>query len=118
EWEHATPLHGVSVSDDGARVATAAEDGVVRVWDVASSRELQRFAPHEMPVLAVALAGDGTSLVAGSADKSAVLHAISAQRMFIADAAQVADAAFLPDGSAIATAGAELAVQIFDLTGK
>ena len=116
--EHAVAVHGVDISSDGTRVATSAGDGVVRVWDAATTRELQHFNAHEMPALAVSLSADGTTVVSGSADKNAMLSSVAAQRVFVADPVKVTDAAFLPDGSAIAVTGSEAMIKLFNLKGK
>lgn len=116
---HPAPVHSVDISGEAARVVTSTEDGVVRVWDVPTGRELERFAGHEGAALSVAFAADGKSLVSGGADKTARRWSVSATRVFVADAAKVTDAALLPDGSQIATAGAaDMLVKLWDGEGK
>jgi WD40 repeat protein len=115
---HASVVHAVSISANGGRVSTAAEDGVVRVWDVASGRELQRFSQHEGGVLSVALAADGKKLVSGGADKTAQVASIAAEKLFVAGETKLGDAVFLSDGSAVATSGSDKQVKIWDADGK
>lgn len=109
----------VSISADGARVATSDVDGTVRVFDVALARELERFTGHTGAALAVALSGDGKTLVSGGSDKTARIWTISAQQMFIADPAKLIDAALTPDGAQFVSAGAaDMSVKVWDATGK
>jgi WD40 repeat protein len=116
--EQASPIHDVSISTDGGRISTAAEDGVIRVWDIPSGRELQHFSGHTGAALAVKLSGDGKSLVSGGADKSVQLSSIAAESLFVAAAAKLGDAAFLSNGSAIVTTGADNQVKLWDAAGK
>src|SRR5262249_38054419 len=46
----------VAVAPDGKVMATAGADGVVRLWERATGKELRRFAGHEGWVFAVAFA--------------------------------------------------------------
>jgi WD40 repeat protein len=40
----------------------------VRLWDLATGKELKQFRGHTGPVLSVAISGDGTAFMSGSAD--------------------------------------------------
>ena len=114
--EHPDVLNGAAIDDAGARMATACADGVIRVWDLASGRQLQRFAEHEGATTSVALSADGTKVLSGGADKTARLAIVAAQRVFVAGE-KAADAAFLPDGT-IATVGDAMQVKLWDGEGK
>ncbi len=54
------------VSGSGDRRTT--HEATVRVWDLATARELRRFADHRGAVNAVAFTPDGRSVVSGSED--------------------------------------------------
>ncbi len=64
------PVTGVSFSPDGKLLATAGADKTVRLWDLATGKEVRKFVGHEKSVTCVAFAPDGRSLVSGSADKT------------------------------------------------
>ena len=115
--EHAVAVRAVGANADGTRVSSVADDGVVRIWDVVSGRELERFTDHEGPTLAVAIAADGKTVVSGGADKSARVSSIAALNLFIAGPS-LGDAAFLTNGSAVATTGSDKQVKLWDAAGK
>jgi WD40 repeat protein len=61
---------GVAVSPDGKTVATGQNDKVVRIWDLASAREVESFRGHTDAVTAVIYAPDGKTLYSGSLDQT------------------------------------------------
>ena len=114
-----SPVRSISLAADGTRIAACADDKLVRVWDVVSGRELQRFPGHEAAVLAVDFAVDQKTLVSASADKSVRLWNVAATRVIEADAAAINDLAVRVVGEAttIATAGADKTVRLWSVEG-
>src|SRR5262249_20959764 len=54
---------------DGKTVLAGSHDCTVRLWDVATGKELRRFLGHRAAVRGLALSGDGTRMATwGSAD--------------------------------------------------
>jgi WD40 repeat protein len=49
----------------------------LRLWDIASGKELRQFRGHDGPILSLAISADGRSLVSGSADRSMRLWTLS-----------------------------------------
>jgi WD40 repeat protein len=80
EWDAASgnrlvalPGQSATVTDlafrpDGSRLATATEDGAVRVWDPDSGEELVVLRGHDAVVGSVAFNPDGTRLASVAAD--------------------------------------------------
>jgi len=56
------PLRKVVFSGDGRLLATLAEDGSVRVWDVQSGQPLTPLLTYDKPVAWIGLAADGRRL--------------------------------------------------------
>ncbi|VTR99678.1 (myosin heavy-chain) kinase : G-protein beta WD-40 repeats containing protein OS=Reticulomyxa filosa GN=RFI_22818 PE=4 SV=1: WD40: WD40: WD40: WD40: PD40 [Gemmata massiliana] len=63
---HTKRVDCIEFSPDGTRLASAANDGTVRVWDVASGGQLRAFHPKLGPLHWVTFAPDGLTLAFSS----------------------------------------------------
>ena len=77
------------LSPDGKALFIGTAGTAVRVWDVATGKELEGFG-HAGPVRSVVFHPNNTTIVSGSADKTAVVNTLSVQRLIVASAAPVA----------------------------
>jgi WD40 repeat protein len=72
-----TPDGKRAICSYGPRVIEAVYDDdprcSLRLWDLATGKELKLFKGHTGPVLSLAISRDGRFLVSGSADNSMVL---------------------------------------------
>ena len=59
---HTDQIQALDFSPDGQTLASAAHDGTVRVWDVASGMERLALAPKVGPLHHVAFSPDGLTL--------------------------------------------------------
>jgi WD40 repeat protein/serine/threonine protein kinase len=135
-WDarHGTRLHtltghggavlGVAFSPDGTRLATASLDRTVRLWDVATGKELQQL-PHAHWVRSVAFSPDGKFLASGGGEEERpgaikVWDAASGKERFslAGHAGPVARVAFSPDGTRLASASWDRTVVIWDVEGR
>jgi WD40 repeat protein len=79
-YEYPTIIRSISLSVNNLMLAACGDDGVVRVRDLATGTESQRFEQHEGPALAVAFAANNKTLVSGGVDKSARVLTMSLLR--------------------------------------
>jgi WD40 repeat protein len=60
----------VSFNPDGTMLGSGADDGVVRLWDSASGRQLQAMHASDLPVFGVSFSPDGKMLACASNDNA------------------------------------------------
>ena len=70
---HELSVFSLSLSPDGAYIASASADKSVRIWDSRSGAELAVLTGHSAEVTTVAYAPDGQRLVSGSFDKTLII---------------------------------------------
>src|SRR5690606_2270122 len=56
-------------SPDGAVLATACLDSVIRVWDADTGRPRRSLAGHDRPALSVVFGPDGRTVASGGSDR-------------------------------------------------
>jgi len=67
---HTGKALGMALSVDGRRLVTGGDDGTVRLWDVASGKQVHLFKGHTAAVNAVAISTDGRHAVSAGLDKT------------------------------------------------
>jgi WD40 repeat protein/serine/threonine protein kinase len=66
---HETPVFGAVFSPDGKRIASASLDGLIKLWDAKTGRELHNsFRAHDKEARVVAFSPDGRFLATGGSD--------------------------------------------------
>ncbi|MEW6128780.1 MAG: WD40 repeat domain-containing protein [Acidobacteriota bacterium] len=102
-----SPVYSIAVSPDGKMVASGYDYGIVRLWDVATGKELRKFQGRQGWVFKVAFSSDGKLLVSGTADKAVTIWDISAGKELrtISDPGMGTQMAVSADGKIVALAG-------------
>jgi RNA polymerase sigma factor (sigma-70 family) len=100
---HKAPVIGVVFSPDGRRALTASSDASVRLWDVATGKEVRRLIGHVIGARSVAFSPDGKRALStgDNPDRTVRLWDLETgieQQCFEGNEAPVHGVAFLPDG--------------------
>src|SRR6185436_4952521 len=67
---HDLPIDAILFSPDQQRLITGSRDHTARMWDIATKREIARFAGHVGGITGIKLLPDGRTLVTSSQDES------------------------------------------------
>lgn len=100
---HAGDVTTVAWSADGARIATADDFGLVRVWNATTLRPVEEAKGHRAPVRHAELSPNGKLLLTWAKDRAAIVWDFATGRELRAfgDARGRTPPAFSPDGTAL-----------------
>jgi serine/threonine protein kinase len=131
-WEeiwHPTLLAGhkhwvltVAAAPDGRHVVSGSRDKTLRMWDLATGKQVRRLRGHKDAVTSVAVTPDGKYVVSGSWDNTVRLWDLATGqevRRFTGHADWVGSVAVTPDGRYVVSASHDNTVRLWDLaTGQ
>jgi len=67
---HSGEISAVAFAPDGRRIVTGGRDHTLKLWDIASGREVRAFRGHCASVVAVAFSPDGRTIASTSDDRT------------------------------------------------
>ncbi|KAF2185880.1 hypothetical protein K469DRAFT_157967 [Zopfia rhizophila CBS 207.26] len=114
---HSIYVNSVAFSPDGKILASASNDGTVKLWDAGTGAVLQTLEDHSRSVNAIAFSPDGKILASASYDETvklwdagtgAVLQTLEGH------SGSVKAMAFSPDGKILASASYDETVKLWD----
>ncbi|MFV2066777.1 MAG: WD40 repeat domain-containing serine/threonine protein kinase [Pirellulales bacterium] len=112
-------ISSVAFSPDGSILACACDDGLIRLWRVASGERLDPpLKGHSAHVHAVNFSPDGETLVSSSADRTVRLWDVARrteQKRFEGHAGAVVSAAFSPDGQTVVSGSYDGTAKLWDV---
>ncbi|MEB3882774.1 trypsin-like peptidase domain-containing protein [Lyngbya sp. CCY1209] len=125
---HSGAVNAIAVSRDGNILATAGDDGAIKIWDLPSGLETGTFSPkqtlegHSNAVLAIALSPDGQTLASGGWDGTVKVWDVETGQLLrsLAGHSQLVGAiAIGSDGQILATGSRDSTVRLWNLqTGE
>jgi WD40 repeat protein len=120
---HRGQVRGVAFSPDGKTIASASADKTVKLWNVATHKEIiPPLQGHRDQVWGVAFSPDGKTIASASDDKTVKLWD-AATHLEITSPLQghrywVNSVAFSPDGKMLASGGADKTVKLWDVATR
>jgi WD40 repeat protein len=117
---HTDEVYSVAFSADGKTLASGSNDHSVRLWDVASHRQIgSPLTGHTGQVHSVVFSPDGKTLATGSWDHSLRLWDVASHRQLglplTGHTNWVYSVAFSPDGKTLASGSADHSVRLWDV---
>jgi WD40 repeat protein len=104
---HGGFVSAVLFTPDGKEFISGSGDGLIRIWDAETGKELRRLDGHKGGVLSLSLTRDGRTLASGGADQAARLWDLRVGkelRVLRRERWDVAAVALSPDGRLLALA--------------
>ncbi len=119
---HAGWIKSLDFSPDGTKALSSSQDNSIRLWNVATGKEIGKFEGHDDDVNCVIFNSTGSSALSGGSDKTVRLWDLdqgTELKKFEGHTNLVTCVAFSEGGSRIASGGYDGTVRIWDSsTGK
>jgi WD40 repeat protein/predicted Ser/Thr protein kinase len=116
---HTADVRSVAVAPQGKTLATASFDGTVKLWDMASRKELATLRGHTGRINCVVFSSDAETLASAGLEDNVVKlwDAATAKELSTLEGhtGPVYCATFAPDGSTVASASADGTVKVWDV---
>lgn len=118
---HAGRVLAAAFSPDGAILASAGDDGAIRLWDPELAQPLGRIDAHRQRISAIAFSPDGRLIASASHDRTIALFdaasGVEVERL-VGHAGHVTALAFSPDGGRLASGSEDATIRLWDLEGQ
>jgi WD40 repeat protein len=116
---HTSYVSSVVYSPDGRTLASGSLDTTIKLWDVATGKELATLKGHTAEVNSVAYSPDGNTLASGSRDKTIKLWDMAtgkAKNTLKGHEDDVTSVKYSPDGKTLASGSFDGTIKLWDVT--
>jgi WD40 repeat protein len=113
----AQQFHGLAFSPDGKLIASADQDGAIRIWDTLTGKEVRAIQADTKRIWSVAFSPDGKLLASSGWDKTVRVWDTATGRQTLLLNGHTAHAfcvAFSPDGKHLASGSDDTSVRIWE----
>jgi WD40 repeat protein len=120
---HSDEVFSVAYSPDGRYLASGSIDQTIKIWEVATGKELRTLTGHSGGVFLVAYSPDGRYLASGSSDKTIKIWEVATGKelhtLTVYSYLYGADVVYSPDGRYLASRSDDKTIKIWEVaTGK
>ena len=112
-------VSAVSFSPDGKLLASGGGDNTVKLWDVATGKEIKTLSGHTNEVWGVSFSPDGKLLASGSRDKKVKLWDVTTGKeinTLTGHTNILSSVSFSPDGKLLASGSYDKTVRLWNVT--
>ena len=117
---HADLIQDVAFSPDGKTLATCGYDRLIKLWDVATGKELRTLTDHSDAVYGLCFSPDGRLLASAAADRAVkVWDVAGGRRLYTLGEATdwLYAVVWSPDGRRLAAAGVDKSIRVWEVAG-
>lgn len=114
-------ISALAFSPDSKLLATAAQDNILRIWDVADAKELRRLEGHTRTPWRLAFSPDGKTLASSGEDQGVRLWDVASGKLLAelrGHQQTVWFVAFAPDGKTLVSCGDDGTIRLWDVAGR
>ncbi|WP_414756626.1 WD40 repeat domain-containing protein, partial [Anabaena sp. CCY 9910] len=118
--EELTKISDVNFSPDGQTLASASYDGTVKLWNVATGKNLKILEGHSDKVNSVIFSPDGKTIASASADKTIKIWSQDGtlKKVLQGYDAEVTNVSFCPDNQVIVSSNADNTISLWNVNGS
>ena len=110
-------INSIAYSPDGQHIASSSDDNMIKVWEVATGKQLRCLEGHTAQVWSVAYRPDGQQLASGSSDKTVRVWEMATGKQLLrleGHTAPVSSVAYRPDGQQLASGSLDNTVRVWN----